>query len=140
MKKRQSDFTIVGAGVIGLTLARALSSKFPDATINLLEKEQKVGLHTSGRNSGVLHAGFYYPTESTKAKFCRIGCLEWHDFCDEHGIPINKCGKLVASTKQSDSEFLNKLYQQGLKNGVNLEMISRQDAIKNLEPTLADKI
>ena len=66
---------IAGGGVIGLNMARALAAKYPDSSIKILEKEQKVvGMHSLGRNSGVLHAGFYYKTDSQKAKFCRQGC------------------------------------------------------------------
>ena len=81
LSKKSCDFAIAGGGIIGLSLARALSSKFPDSTIQILEKEKETAMHTSGRNSGVLHAGFYYQTDSVKAKFCRQGCLEWTQFC-----------------------------------------------------------
>ena len=74
LKTKVADFVIAGGGVIGLNMARALATKYPDSSIKILEKEQKVGMHSSGRNSGVLHAGFYYKTDSQKAKFCRQGC------------------------------------------------------------------
>lgn len=77
MQKKSCDFVIAGGGIIGLGVARALAAKYPDAAIRVLEKEREVGEHTSGRNSGVLHAGFYYKTDSVKARFCRQGCAEW---------------------------------------------------------------
>ena len=83
-----ADFVIAGGGIIGLNMARALSSKYPDAQIKVLEKEPKIGMHSSGRNSGVLHAGFYYQTDSVKAKFCRQGCQEWTEYCLDNGIAI----------------------------------------------------
>jgi len=106
MQKKLSDFVIVGGGVIGVSLAKALSQRFPDAAITIYEKEKEVGLHTSGRNSGVLHAGFYYSTNSLKAKFSRDGCREWTEFCEEHDVPILKCGKIVASTRVTDAPYL----------------------------------
>ena len=72
-----------------------------------------------------MHAGFYYKTDSVKAKFCRDGCKEWTDFCDEHGIRINKCGKIVTAREESEMPYLYELYEQGLINGVKLELISR---------------
>ena len=130
MLKKTSDFVIIGGGVIGLTLAKALSAKFPDCSIRILEKETRVGVHTSGRNSGVLHAGFYYGSDTWKAKFCRIGCAEWRQFAEEYNTPIRNCGKIVAPTNTGDTQFLNDLYSQGLKNGVDLELIDRSEAIK----------
>lgn len=70
----------------------------PNAKVTLIEKEKEVAQHTTGRNSGVLHAGFYYSTESFKAKFCREGNERWTKYCDENNIKIRKCGKLVVPT------------------------------------------
>lgn len=95
MKKATADILVVGGGVVGLTIARALTVRHPGAKIVLLEKEKEVGMHTSGRNSGVLHAGFYYASDSLKATFCRKGCAMWTQYCDERSLPIRKCGKLV---------------------------------------------
>jgi len=86
MKKK---YLIVGGGVIGLSIARSLlRAAVPATNITLLEKEFHLGAHTSGRNSGVLHAGFYYATDSQKAKFCRLGNEQWTDFCLKNNIPI----------------------------------------------------
>ena len=98
--KKVADFVIAGGGIIGLGMARALACKYPDSKISILEKERTLGEHTSGRNSGVLHAGFYYQTDSVKARFCRQGCQEWTDFCLEHGIGIKQCGKLVTARNE----------------------------------------
>jgi len=67
-------------------------------------------LHTTGRNSGVLHAGFYYSTDSLKAKFCRLGNKAWTDYCDENKLPIRKCGKLVVAKNEKELEYLHELY------------------------------
>ena len=91
----------------------------------MLEKEEELSTHTSGRNSGVLHAGFYYSSESLKAQFCREGNRRWTEYCDEHHLPIRKCGKLVVpkvylsdSSLQNEKEieYMHELYQQGIKN------------------------
>ena len=74
VSKSTCDFLVAGGGVIGMSLAKALAQTYPDSSIRVLEKERTLGQHASGRNSGVLHAGFYYSTESLKAKFCRLGC------------------------------------------------------------------
>ena len=124
MQKKVCDFLVVGGGVIGLTSAKALAAKYPDASILLIEKEHRVGMHTSGRNSGVLHAGFYYSTESMKAKFCRVGCKEWKEFCLDHNLPLKQCGKIVTAKAPAEMEYLKDLYNQGLKNGVDLHLIS----------------
>jgi (S)-2-hydroxyglutarate dehydrogenase len=106
MSKKVADFVIAGSGIIGLNLARALSVAYPDSSIKILEKEKQLGLHTSGRNSGVLHAGFYYQTDSVKARFCRQGCQEWTDYCEENNIRIKRCGKLVTAKAESEMEYL----------------------------------
>ena len=98
MSKKQfisSDFVITGGGVIGLSVARRLSVLYPNCKIAILEKEGKVGVHTSGRNSGVLHAGFYYASESWKAKFSVAGNTQWRRYCEKYNLPIKKTGKYV---------------------------------------------
>ena len=98
MKKHiVSDFVVIGGGIIGLNIARSLATSFPNASIALLEKEKHVGLHTSGRNSGVIHAGIYYATDSFKAKFCREGNQRLTAFCQEHNLSFNNCGKLIVA-------------------------------------------
>jgi len=99
------NYLIVGGGVIGVSIARSLiRSSVPASSIRILEKEDSLGQHTSGRNSGVLHAGFYYATDSQKAKYCRVGNQEWTEFCDENQVPIKKCGKIVVCKSARDVE------------------------------------
>ena len=80
------DLLIVGGGIVGLAVARAARARWPDASVLLLEKEEREGLHASGRNSGVLHAGFYYTADSLKARFSREGTRQWTEFCLERGF------------------------------------------------------
>ena len=92
-------------------------------------------MHTSGRNSGVLHAGFYYKTDSQKAKFCRQGNQAWTEFCLLNDIPIRYTGKIVACKSEHEVQSMYELYEQGLKNGVELQLISLKKA-REMEPTL----
>lgn len=128
-----ADFAVVGAGVIGLSIARALRSKYPDCSVLLLEKEPEVARHASGRNSGVLHAGFYYTADSLKARFCRDGNRRMRAYCAERGLPINTCGKLVVARTEADWAGLDTLYQRAQANGVTLERITEADA-RRIEP------
>ena len=129
----RSDFLVIGGGVIGLNIARKLRRTFPDASVHLLEKEADCGLHASGRNSGVLHAGFYYSPDSLKAKFTWRGNRLLTEYCEEKKIPLNKCGKLVVAKGHTDHAGLDELLKRGRANGIPLEGISEKDA-KAIEP------
>src|SRR5437867_13252019 len=98
----RSDFLVVGGGIVGLSIAREIKRRFPQARVVLLEKEKECGLHASGRNSGVIHAGFYYSADSLKARFTRDGNRLLHAYCAAKGIPVNKCGKLVVARDASE--------------------------------------
>ena len=127
------DFLVIGGGVIGLNIARELRRKFTDARVILIEKESALGLHASGRNSGVLHAGFYYSADSMKARFTRLGNLALTEYCEAKGIPLNRCGKLVVARNEAELPVLDELYRRGQVNGVPLERISEEEA-KKIEP------
>lgn len=129
----RSDFLIIGGGVIGLNIARGLRRTFPGSSVHLLEKEAECGLHASGRNSGVLHAGFYYSPDSLKAKFTWRGNRLLTEYCEEKKILLNKCGKLVVARDQADHAGLDELLKRGRANGIPLEEISEKDA-KTIEP------
>lgn len=128
-----ADFLIIGAGIIGLTTAYHLKLKYPDASVLILEKDSGVALHASGRNSGVLHAGFYYSADSLKAKFCRDGNRAMRAYCEEHGVRINPCGKLVVAGNEQEVEGLRELKRRGDKNGVPVELIDERQAAE-IEP------
>ena len=85
-----TDFLLIGGGIIGISIARELKSRYPDSSVCILEKEKECGLHASGRNSGVLHAGFYYTSDSFKARFTREGNQRLTEYCDEKNIKLNK--------------------------------------------------
>ena len=122
------DFLIIGGGVIGVSIARELRRRYADCSVLLIEKEPDVGLHASGRNSGVLHAGFYYTADSLKARFCREGNLALRTFCEEHRLKVNACGKLVVARCESELPMLDELKRRADANGVALESISAEQA------------
>ena len=133
MSTSTTDFLIIGGGIIGVSIARELRRVYPGSTVTLLEKEAKLGLHASGRNSGVLHAGFYYSADSLKARFTRDGNLALSDYCAARGIPLNKCGKLVVAHSEADHPQMDELLRRGQLNNVPLESITEEDALK-IEP------
>lgn len=130
-----TDFLIIGGGVIGLTIAYKLKERHPGSSITLIEKEVDVAQHASGRNSGVLHAGFYYSADSLKAKFCREGNIAMRNYCEENGLKINACGKLVVARTLKEIEGLRELKRRGDVNGVPLELIDERQAAE-IEPNV----
>jgi len=129
----RSDFLVIGGGVIGINIARGLRRKYPDASVHLIEKEADCGLHASGRNSGVLHAGFYYSPQSLKAMFTWKGNRLLTEYCEEKKIPLNKCGKLVVARDPSEHAGLDELLRRGRANGIPLDEVSENEA-KAIEP------
>lgn len=127
------DFLIIGGGIIGLSIARELRRRHPDAHVALIEKEPACGAHASGRNSGVLHAGFYYSPDSLKAKFTKLGNEQLTAYCEAKGIPINRCGKLVVAKDAGDLPALDELFRRGQANGIELQAVTEAEA-KSIEP------
>ena len=124
------DYLIIGAGIIGLTIARELNKKFPTKKIIIIEKEPDVGYHSSGRNSGVLHAGFYYNADSLKAKFTRDGNLEMTKFCIDNKLAINRCKKVVVAQNETELTTLEELYKRGIQNNVDVSLIDEEELNK----------
>ena len=138
MKTGRADYLIIGGGVVGLAIAKEIKGRFPSSTVALLEKEPAVALHASGRNSGVLHAGFYYSPESLKAKLTRDGNERMRNFCIENGLPLLETGKVVVARRQEDVPALSELHRRGVANGVDVELVD-PDRLAILEP-LAETI
>jgi L-2-hydroxyglutarate oxidase LhgO len=130
---RKPDFLIIGGGVIGLSIARQLKHLYTDSSVVILEKESACGLHASGRNSGVLHAGFYYSPDSLKAQLTRQGNERLREYCKEKNIHLNQCGKLVVAKDHAELSAMDELVQRGKANGIPLQEITEAEA-KEIEP------
>ena len=133
MTVKTTDFLIVGGGVIGVCLALEARRRFPASRVTIIEKEKSCGLHASGRNSGVLHAGFYYTADSLKARFTRDGNRALTIYCQERGLRINRCGKLVVARDAADLPGLDELLRRSQANGVELHAIGHREALE-IEP------
>jgi len=127
---------VVGAGIVGLAIARRLGEVVPDAEITVLEKEGRVGAHQTGHNSGVAHAGVYYTPGSLKAKLCRRGIELLQPFCVEREIAYDECGKLIVARNGSELERLDEIERRGSANGVpDLKRVDRA-AMREIEPSV----
>jgi L-2-hydroxyglutarate oxidase LhgO len=135
----QTDFLIVGGGIVGLSIARELAQRFPGAESLIIEKEMEIALHASGRNSGVLHAGFYYSADSLKAQFTRSGNRELTDYCLANGLSINRCGKVVVATVESEIEGIYELKRRADRNGVDLRLIDEKE-LNEIEPNARTRL
>lgn len=129
------DYLIIGAGIIGLNIAKNLKERFPESKILVLEKEDEVAQHSSGRNSGVLHAGFYYSADSLKAKFTKEGNIALKEFVKSRGLKINECQKVVVATDDKEVEGLEELKRRGEANGVELIWLD-EDGLNELYPNI----
>jgi (S)-2-hydroxyglutarate dehydrogenase len=112
------DVVVVGGGIIGLAVARELQHRRPDESIIVLEREPEIARHQTGRNSGVIHQGVYYPPGSLKATLCRRGADLMYEFCERRDIQVDRCGKLIVATKERELRRLDELHRRGLENGV----------------------
>ncbi len=130
------DFIIIGGGIVGLATAYQILKQNKHLKIGILEKENTVAAHQTGHNSGVIHSGLYYKPGSLKAQNCLLGYQMLIDFCNEHEIPFELCGKLVVASDESEIPELDKLYQRGLENGLTKNTIIEKDRIKEFEPHL----
>lgn len=127
------DFAIIGGGIVGLSIGMTLSQTYPDSSILVLEKESQWAAHQTGNNSGVIHSGIYYKPGSFKAKFSRDGCRSMVEFCQEHNIDHEVCGKVIVATDKSELPRLDNLYQRGLDNNIQVKRITAQE-VKEFEP------
>ncbi|WP_267384375.1 L-2-hydroxyglutarate oxidase [Cyanobacterium sp. uoEpiScrs1] len=127
------NFAIIGGGIVGLSTGMALRQRYPDASIIVLEKEACIASHQTGRNSGVIHSGIYYPSGSFKAKFTSVGNKSMIDFCRTYDIPHEVCGKVIVATRKKELPLLDNLYQRGLEKKLEVKKISSQE-VKEIEP------
>lgn len=133
--KNDFDYLVIGAGIIGLSIARELNKQFPHCKIALLEKESDVAFHSSGRNSGVLHAGFYYTADTLKARFTREGNTQMREYCRTNKLRINECQKVVVAQSEAEVDTIFELEKRGIANGVDVQVID-QNQLLHLDPNV----
>lgn len=133
MAANNFDFGVIGAGIVGLAMANRIRQIHPDASVVVFDKEKSVGEHASGRNSGVLHAGFYYSPDSLKAALTRDGNRLLRDFCEEENIRVKETGKVVVAQNPSEVLALQELHHRGNANGVVTELVTLAQ-LAELEP------
>jgi len=131
------DVIIIGGGVVGLGVALEITRRFPGRRLLVLEKEDRVARHQSGHNSGVIHSGVYYKPGSLKARLCVAGAAAMVEFCREHGIPHEVCGKVIVATADEELPRLEELRKRGEANGLTgLRMIGPEE-LREIEPNAA---
>lgn len=136
MSEKTFDFVIVGAGIVGLTVAYELLKRQPRTHVAVLEKEDAPGRHASGRNSGVIHCGIYYGSDTLKAKVCANGARRMIEFAKAEGIAVNQCGKVILATSEDQLPTVNKLMSNAKDNNIPAERIGHQQ-LRELEPYAA---
>src|SRR5919106_1055513 len=131
---RECDLAVVGAGIVGLAVARELALRHPDATVAVLERERKLALHQTGHTSGVIHAGIYYRPGSLKAELCVAGAREMYEYCQRHGIPARRGGKGIVAVDEAELQGLDELERRGTANGVPGLRRLGPDELREIEP------
>ncbi|MFV3382021.1 MULTISPECIES: L-2-hydroxyglutarate oxidase [Pseudomonas] len=132
------DYCIIGGGIVGLATAMALLEQRPGASLLILEKEASLGLHQTGHNSGVIHAGIYYAPGSLKADLCKRGAQATKDFCTEHSIAFDVCGKLLVASNDLEMQRMQALYERSQQNGLKVERLDATE-LKRREPNIIGK-
>jgi len=131
------DVAVIGGGIVGLAVAREITRRFPPMRLVVLEKEERVGMHQSGHNSGVIHSGVYYKPGSLKARLCVAGAAAMVEFCHQHGVPVAVCGKVIVATSEEQMPRLQNLLERGHANGVpGLRMLAPEQ-LREFEPHAA---
>lgn len=131
------DFTIVGAGIVGLSTAYKISEAYPDAEILILEKENRVAAHQTGNNSGVIHSGIYYKPNSHRAKNCVNGRHQLVDFCQQHNVAHEICGKVIVATEEEQISRLDEIFETGKINEIEGIKKIGPEELKEIEPFAA---
>lgn len=137
MEDKPYDVIVIGAGIVGLSTTREFLRRYPRLRVLVVEKEDALARHQTGNNSGVIHSGIYYKPGSRKAEMCVQGAFEMLRFCQEHGIPHQVCGKVIAATDEDESHRLEELLRRGQANGVpGIRLVGREE-LREIEPHCA---
>lgn len=132
MSEITTDIAILGAGMVGMALAHQLIESYPQFSISVIDKEPEVGRHSSGRNSGVLHAGIYYSPGTLKAKVCVQGAKRLRAWCEAEGLPVLACGKVIAPQSALLDGQLELLLERGLANGAEVHLIDEREFLQRV--------
>ncbi|WP_394848505.1 L-2-hydroxyglutarate oxidase [Pendulispora brunnea] len=124
------DLAIVGGGIVGLATALHVTERYPGLSVVVIEKESTLAAHQTGRNSGVIHAGVYYQPGSLKARFCKEGALATMQFCKDHGLPFEQCGKLLVATDPGELERMGALHERCIANGLTVERLDAAELVR----------
>ncbi|MDQ0271458.1 L-2-hydroxyglutarate oxidase [Cytobacillus purgationiresistens] len=127
------DYLIIGGGIVGLSVGMELLNRHPHVKIAILEKESHVAAHQTGHNSGVIHSGIYYKPGSEKARLAKKGSQTMVAFCQEHGLEVDICGKVIVASEEEELPLLDQLYKRGIDNGLNIRLID-QSELGEIEP------
>jgi (S)-2-hydroxyglutarate dehydrogenase len=133
---RSADLVVVGAGILGLAVAREALLRYDGLHVLVLDKEDRVAAHQTGHNSGVVHSGIYYAPGSLKARLCVGGSRALYAYCEEHGIPTERCGKVVVATDERDLARLDELHARARANGVEGVTLLGEDDLREVEPAV----
>jgi (S)-2-hydroxyglutarate dehydrogenase len=134
MSDSRYNVIVIGGGIVGLGVALEITRRFPHLKLLVLEKESRVAAHQSGHNSGVIHSGIYYKPGSLKARLCVAGAAAMVDFCREHGIPHNVCGKVIVATSTDEAARLEELRLRGEANGLTGLRLIGPEELREIEP------
>lgn len=126
----------MGAGILGLAVAREALRRFPGIEVVVLEKEANIATHQTGRNSGVVHAGVYYAPGSLKAKLCVEGSRAMYGYCEEQSVPYDRCGKVVVATDETEVPRLQDLFSRATQNGVPDVALLDEQELREVEPSV----
>jgi len=134
MTDSRYNVIVIGGGIVGLSVALEISRRFPHQKLLVVEKEKRIARHQSGHNSGVIHSGVYYKPGSLKARLCVSGAAAMVQFCSEHGIPHEVCGKIVVATSEDELARLEEIHRRGKANGLSGLSIIGREQLREIEP------